>query len=48
LEISFTIDASMIAADEFVLCAEAAGRFKGLGDGRLKGYGKGRYGVTRL
>ena len=48
ISIEFTIDESLITADNFVMCAEAAGRFKGLGDGRLKGYGMGRFAVTRI
>ena len=30
---------------QFVECAETAGRVKGIGDGRLKGYRHGRYAV---
>lgn len=43
-----TIDTTVLTADDYVRCAESAGRFSGIGDGRKKGYGMGRYTVTRL
>lgn len=48
IDMTFSLDADVLHRDDFVACAEAAGRFKGLGDGRKKGYGKGRYTVEVL
>lgn len=43
--IVLTYDPGIITADQLVEAANAAGAYKGVGDGRLKGYGKGRYTV---
>ena len=45
LDIDLIVDETIIDVKALLGCAEAAGRFKGLGDGRLKGYNKGRYNV---
>ncbi len=43
LEINFTFDTTIVDEPILVAAGEAAGRFRGLGDGRLKGYGRGRF-----
>lgn len=45
LDIDLTVDETIIDVKSLLACAETAGKFKGLGDGRLKGYGRGRYNV---
>lgn len=48
LDFWLTLRTEKVSADTLMLAAEEAGRFKGIGDGRLKGYGMGRFSVERL
>lgn len=47
-ETDFTavIDTTILTKEAFVASAEMAGLYKGVGDGRTNGYGKGRFDVT--
>jgi hypothetical protein len=48
IDFPFSLDESIIDVTAVLAAAEAAGRFKGLGDGRKKGYGMGRFYVERV
>lgn len=45
---SLTFDPSIISQDELMRAASMAGAYKGVGDGRTGGYGKGRYSVEKI
>jgi hypothetical protein len=45
VDFSATFDPEILMREDLITAAEAAGRFKGVGDGRKKGYRKGRYSV---
>lgn len=46
VEIEFAVKVDVMPIEDFVAAAVLAGSMKGVGDGRLKGYRKGRYAVS--
>lgn len=45
IDMNFAVQTDVMPVEQFVECAETAGRVKGIGDGRLKGYRHGRFSV---
>jgi hypothetical protein len=48
INFSLTFDPELISRQEVLLSAVAAGKYKGIGDGRTKGFRRGRYSVEVL